>query len=380
MELETADVLAVALNDPLRVRQPAAGTITGWGSALPSTVISNADLEKRLDTTDAWITTRTGIRQRCVGGSVSSLAVEAGRAAIAAAGIAPAEIGLLVLATSTPDRVLPATSATVHQQLGLGGGAFDLNAVCAGFVYALLVGHGAVSTGMGNVLVIGADCFSGITDPNDRSTAVLFADGAGAIVLEPGGEGALYGFDLGVDGTGYDLLTCPQGGFISMEGAEIFRRAVRVTEASALVALDRAGVEPSEIALFVPHQANLRIIEAAASRLGIGAERTAIVLDRTGNTSAASIPMALAAAADAGRLHSGDYVLFSGFGAGMTWASAVVRWGAGDRSPGLGMIGGLGGPREGGGQSSALYSYSNANDKGRDNGQDNGVPGAPRSK
>jgi len=316
---------------------PAGAVITGWGSALPDNVVTNADLEARLDTTDEWIVTRSGIRERRIGGSVSALATEAGRRALERAGVSPAQVELLVLATCTPDLAVPATSAAVHHALGLSGGAFDVNAACSGFVYALVAAYGAVSAGAARrVLLIGADCVSLLTDPDDRATAVLFADGAGAVVLEADDDDdGLLAVDLGVDGSAHDLLTCAHGGTMVMEGKEVFRRAVRVTVESATKALDRAELAPGDIALFVPHQANLRIIEAAANRLGIPMDRVAVVVDRTGNTSSASVPLALAAAADAGRLGPGDLVLMTGFGAGMAWASAVVRW-AVDTTPGPG--------------------------------------------
>ena len=312
--------------------------ITGWGSALPDRVVTNADLEARLDTSDAWIVERSGIRERRVGGTVTSLATVAGQRALARAGVSGADVELLVLATCTPDMTVPASSAAVHHALGLAGGAFDVNAACAGFVYALLAAHGTVeAAGLRRVLVIGADCLSSITDPEDRGTAVLFADGAAAVVLEahPAADGpalddsnGLLGVDMGIDGSAHDLLTCAHGGYMKMEGREVFRRAVRITVDSAAAALARAGLEPGDVALFVPHQANLRILEAAARRLGIPMDRVAVVLDRTGNTSNASVPLALADAADSGRLQRGDTVLMSGFGAGMAWASVVVRWDA----------------------------------------------------
>lgn len=308
---------------------PNTGAITGWGTALPETIVTNADLAARLDTTEEWMVERSGISERRVGGNVGSLSTRAGREAIDRAGVRPSDVDLLILATTTPDMSVPATSATVHHALGLSGGAFDLNAACAGFVYALVVAHGAMATGIRRVLVIGADCLSRITDHDDRSTAFLFADGAGAVLLEADGADTLEGFDLGTDGSAQDLLYCPHGGTMKMEGREVFRRAVRVTVSSSLAALERAKITPEEVDLFVPHQANLRIIESAASRLGIPMERTAVVLDRTGNTSSASVPLALADAADRGRLEAGDIVLMSGFGAGMSWASAVVRWTAG---------------------------------------------------
>jgi 3-oxoacyl-[acyl-carrier-protein] synthase III len=302
--------------------------IAGWGSALPETVVTNADLEARLDTTDAWITERTGIRERRVGGTTHALSVEAGRAALDRAGARPADVDLLVLSTTTPDRTVPATSAGVQHELGLRGAAFDLNAACSGFVYALVTAHALITTGVDRALVIGTDTLSRITDPEDRGTAVLFADGSGAVVLEAApGEDRVLGWDLGVDGSALPLLYCNQGERIQMDGREIFRRAVRVTVESAQAALERSKLGADDVALFVPHQANLRIIEAANQRLRIPMERTGIVLDRTGNTSAASIPMALAEAADAGRLVEGDNVLLCGFGAGMTWASVVIRWG-----------------------------------------------------
>jgi len=304
--------------------------LTGWGSAVPPTVVTNADLERRLDTSDRWIVERSGIRERRVGGTVGTLAAEAGRQALQRAALAPRDVDLLVLATATPDLAVPATSARVHHELGLSGAAFDVNAACAGFVYALAAAYGALATAAARrVLVIGADCLSRLTDPDDRATAVLFADGAGAVVLEAtAGDDSLLALDMGTDGSAYDLLTCPHGGYLAMEGREVFRRAVRVTVESATAALARAGMTPADVSLFVPHQANLRIIEAAASRLGIPMARTAIVLDRTGNTSCASIPLALAEAAHQRRLAPGDRVLLSGFGAGMAWATAVVRWDA----------------------------------------------------
>jgi 3-oxoacyl-[acyl-carrier-protein] synthase-3 len=304
--------------------------ITGWGTALPPTVVTNDEIAARIDSSDEWIVERTGIRERRIGGTTSGLAVEAARRALARAGREPSEIDLLVLATTTPDQRVPATSAVVQHTLGLRCGAFDLNAACAGFVYALVVAHGLVAMGTDRVLLVGAETLSGITDPYDRGSAFLFADGAGAVVLEAtADEGQLLGWDLGCDGSAQPILHCDHGGTIYMEGREVFRRAVRATVDSAAAALERAKVAAADIALFVPHQANLRIMEAAAVRLGIPTERMAVVLDRTGNTSAASIPLALAEAVENGRVQPGDLVLLAGFGAGMTWASAVLRWGAG---------------------------------------------------
>lgn len=304
--------------------------ITGWGTALPDKVVTNADLEARLDTSDTWIVERTGIRERRVGGTTSALAVEACERALLRAGLAAGDVDLLVLATTTPDQTIPATSASVHHALGCRGGAFDLNAACAGFVYALVTVDAILQSTGGRALVVGTDTLSRVTDHADRSTAILFGDGSGAVLLDAGagGEGPLVlAADLGLDGSAAGLLFAEVGGTIKMEGREVFRRAVRAEIDSITKVLDTAGITPDDLALFVPHQANVRIIDAVNQRLGIPTERTALVLEHTGNTSAASIPLALCEAADAGRLRDGDLVLLSGFGAGMTWASAVLRWG-----------------------------------------------------
>ncbi|MHB1988426.1 MAG: beta-ketoacyl-ACP synthase III [Acidimicrobiales bacterium] len=304
--------------------------VTGWGSALPEKVVTNAEFESRLDTNDAWIVERTGIRERRFGGTTSSLAIEAGAAAITRAGLSPSDIDLLILATTTPDKAVPATSSTVHAQLGCSGAAFDMNAACAGYVYAVVTANAMLTAriGFNRALVIGADTLSVITDMDDRSTAVLFADGAGAAVIEhrADAEPLILASDLGLDGSLLSILYCDHGGYMKMEGREVFRRAVRATVDSANKVLVEASVKPEQIALFVPHQANQRIIDAVTQRLGLAPDRSAIILDKTGNTSSASIPLALASAADEGRLADGDLILLSGFGAGMTWASAVLRW------------------------------------------------------
>jgi 3-oxoacyl-[acyl-carrier-protein] synthase III len=303
--------------------------VTGWGGALPANVVTNQDFASRLDTTDAWILERTGIRERRIGSTTGALSIEAGREAIECAGVDPSTIELLVLCTTTPDQTMPANAVSVHHALGLSGGAYDLNAACAGFVYGLFAGYGALATGaLSRVLVIGGDTMSTIVDQTERSTAVLFGDGAGAVVLESiPGEDRFLSWDLGVDGSAQSILQADRGGFVSMEGREVFRRAVRMTVESAATALERAKCTPDDIAMFIPHQANARIIEAAAQRIGISSAHTAVDVERTGNTSAASIPLALTDVADAGRLHDGDLVLLSGFGAGMSWASTVIRWG-----------------------------------------------------
>ncbi len=301
--------------------------ITGWGTALPDRIVTNHDLEQTMETSDAWIVDRTGIRERHVGGTTAGLSVESGRQALEMSGVDPAEIDLLILATTTPDRLVPATSATVQNELGLRCGAFDVNAACSGWVYGLVAAHGFIATGADKILVIGTDTLARITDWTDRNTAILFADGSGAAVIEAvDGPGQLLGWDLDADGSAEDALYCEHGGLLQMEGKEVFRRAVRIMVDSATKSMAHAGVTADDIALVVPHQANLRIISASCDRLGIGLDRASIVLDHTGNTSAASVPLALADALDAGRVTDGDLVLFVGFGAGMTSASAVVRW------------------------------------------------------
>jgi 3-oxoacyl-[acyl-carrier-protein] synthase III len=307
--------------------------ITGWGTALPDKIVTNDDLRASgLDTSDEWIVARTGIKERRIGGSTASLSTEAGRQAIEMSGLDPRQIDALVLATTTPDRTIPGTSSTVQLQLGLSCGAFDVNAACSGFTYALVVAHGLIAIGSERVLVIGTDTLSRVTDWDDRNTAVLFADGAGAVVLETvEGRGQLLGWDLDADGSAEELLYADIGGYIKMDGKEVFRRAVRIMVDSAEKSMKAAGVRADDIALVVPHQANARIIKAACDRLGIGLDRAVVVLDRTGNTSSASIPLALADALDNGRVEEGDLILLVGFGAGMTAASTVIRWAGSDR-------------------------------------------------
>ena len=303
--------------------------IVGWGTALPDKTVTNEDLSATMDTSDEWITERTGIKERRIGGTTCGLATEAGRAALKSAGVDPSEIDLVILATTTPDKTVPATASSVQHELGVQCGAFDLNAACSGFVYGLVAAHGFIGAGANKVLVIGAETLSRIVDWEDRGTAILFADGAGAVVLEAvEGRGQLLGWDLSSDGALESLLYADVGGYMKMDGREVFRRAVRVMVDSAQKSLTQAGVTVDDLALVVPHQANIRIIEAAATRLGVSMDRIATVLHRTGNTSSASIPLALVDAIDAGRVHDGDLLLLVGFGAGMTSASAVIRWGA----------------------------------------------------
>jgi len=303
-------------------------TVRSCGIAVPDKILTNDDLSARLDTSDEWIAERTGIRERRIGGTTSGLAIEAGRQALERAGLEPADIDIVVLATTTPDATVPATSATVQAELGIPGGAFDVNAACSGFVYGLVTAAGLIATGSGRVLLIGSDTLSRITDWDDRKMAVLVGDGAGAVVLEPvDGPGDLLSWNLGADGTLRHLLRCDHGGYLTMDGKEVFRRAVRVVVDSAVKALDDAGLSAADVDLLVPHQANLRIIQAACQRLGIPEERTAVVIDRYGNTSSASVPLALDDVVTGGRVRRGDHLLLTGFGGGMTWASAVLRWG-----------------------------------------------------
>jgi len=322
--------------------------IAGWGIALPDQRLTNAELEQRVDTTDQWIVERTGIRERRVaapGESTATLAIEAGAAAIKHAGLTPDAIDLLVVATATPEQLIPHTGAFVGDGLGIHCGSFDLNAGCAGFVYELVVGSSLLTSGgLEHVLIIGSETLSRVIDPNDRSTCILFGDGAAAMVLgaSPDDGPGLLAWDLGCDGSAAGLLEVPAGGsrrpasaetvangehYLKMAGPEVFRRAVRIVVESAAATLQRADASVDDVRWFAPHQANVRIIEAAAQRLGIPMERTLVNIDYYGNTSAASIPLVLAEAADDGRLQSGDLVLLSGFGAGLTWGSALLRWG-----------------------------------------------------
>jgi 3-oxoacyl-[acyl-carrier-protein] synthase-3 len=321
-------------------------SIIGWGTEVPDARVTNSDLEARVDTNDAWIVERTGIRERRVAGpdeTTATLGTAAAAQAIKRAGLSPTDIDLLIVATATPEQPLPHTGAFIGEALGLRCGSFDLSAACAGFVYELVVGSAMANVGYDHVLILGAETLSRIIDPEDRATLVLFGDGAGAAVLGRTPEApGLISWDLGCDGSAASLLEIPAGGsrlpaspqtvadrahYLKMAGQEVFRRAVRAVVESATATLERAGVSASDVAWFVPHQANARIIDAAVSRLGFDSSRTLVNIDRYGNTSSASIPLALFEAVDDGRVRDGDLVLVSGFGAGMTWASALLRWG-----------------------------------------------------
>jgi 3-oxoacyl-[acyl-carrier-protein] synthase-3 len=330
-------------------------TITGLGTYLPPRVVTNEELSRTLDTSDEWIQQRTGIRERRIadpGLSSSDLGVFAGRAALADAGIGAEEIGLVVTATISPDQIMPATAARVAYRCGcVNAGAYDVSAGCTGFVYALAMAAGAVAAGLHErVLVVGAETISRILDWQDRSTAVLFGDGAGAAVVSAvelgrSAPAGILGFDLGGDGSGADFLQVPAGGsrlpascatvearqhYMQMNGHEVYKFATRVVAGSAGRVLKRCGRKVKDIDLFVPHQANLRIIEGAAKKLGVPADRVYTNVQRYGNTSCASIPLCLSEARAEGRLRDGDLVLLMGFGAGLSWGACLMEWGGGD--------------------------------------------------
>ena len=312
-------------------------SITAIGAYLPDYILDNTELEKMVDTNNEWILSRTGISERRIlkgeGMGTSEMGAGAVRMLLEKRGITAEDIDLIICATTTPDHQFPATANIIADKVGIKNAfGFDINAACSGFVYGLVVAHGLIAMGSKKVLLIGTDTLSRITDWTDRNTAILFADGSGAAVIEATtGPTELLGWDLDADGSAEELLYAEIGGNIHMDGKEVFRRAVRIMVDSAQKSMQIAGVTADDIALIVPHQANTRIISAACDRLGIPMERTSTVLHETGNTSSASIPLALFDAADGGSmsgrtLHEGDLVLVVGFGAGMTAASAVLRW------------------------------------------------------
>lgn len=322
--------------------------IAGWGKYLPQRVLTNHDLERMVDTSDEWIRTRTGIVERHLvedGEASSTMAVRAARQALERADLPAFALDLIIVATSTPDYLFPATACLVQDALGaIHAGAFDLEAACSGFLYALTVGTQFIRSGMyENVLVVASEALSRITNWEDRNTCVLFGDGAGAAVLRPTSERrGLLASTLGAYGAGSDLLIMPAGGsarpasletvagrqhYIHMKGNEVFRFAVRSMSQATQEVLQQAGLSVEDISLFVPHQANLRIIEALAERLGLPMERIFVNLHRYGNMSAATIPVALCEAAEEGRLKEGDIVVATAFGAGLTWAAGVIVWG-----------------------------------------------------
>jgi 3-oxoacyl-[acyl-carrier-protein] synthase-3 len=320
--------------------------ITGIGAYAPDKVLTNADLERMVDTNDEWIVERTGIRERRIADAseaASDLALPACRDALAQAGLTGADIDYVVVATATPDMIFPATSCILADALGAEkAAAYDLLAGCTGFIYALAQAYGALAGGLAErALVVGSETLSKITNWEDRGTCIIFGDGAGAVVLERVDEGGFEGFELGADGSrGVDLCV-PAGGsrlpsttegleqeaqYIHMNGREVFRFATRVMASSARELLEECGLDLGQVDLYVPHQANKRIIDHAAKDMGLDDEKIVINIDRYGNTSSASIPIALAEAAEAGRLKEGSTVLMSAVGAGLTWGSAVLTW------------------------------------------------------
>ncbi|RIY03826.1 ketoacyl-ACP synthase III [Aureimonas flava] len=316
--------------------------VRGTGSALPAQVVTNQDLEARIDTSDEWIQQRTGIRQRHIAGegeTTVSLGEAAARRALDAAGLGPEDIDLVILATATPDNTFPASSTQIQRRLGITKGfAFDVQAVCSGFVYALTTADLYLKAGMARrALVIGAETFSRIIDWTDRTTCVLFGDGAGALVLErQEGEGSGPGVlisRLRADGSHGDKLFVDGGpsstgtvGQLRMEGREVFKHAVGMITDVVEDSLDALSLSPTDIDWFVPHQANRRIIEASAKKLGIPIEKVVVTVDRHGNTSAASIPLAIDHAVRDGRISAGNLVLLEAMGGGFTWGAVVVRW------------------------------------------------------
>jgi 3-oxoacyl-[acyl-carrier-protein] synthase-3 len=302
--------------------------LAGIGAALPEKVLTNHDLTAWMDTTDDWIRERTGIGERRIGGSTSGLATQAAQRALSDAGVDADDIDLVILATTTPDHICPGTAPAVARELGLQCGAFDLQAACSGWVYGLVMANGLLIQGMERILVIGAESLDRITDYHDRGTGILFGNGAGAAVVErdDSGRGQLLGWDLGSNGNYVHILYADHGDTLIMDGKEVFRQAVSVIQKTAKATMAQAGVTADDIDLIVPHQANIRIVESAWRKLGFSMDRTAMVLEHTGNTSAASIPLALDDALANERIKPGDLVLLCGFGAGMTWASALIRW------------------------------------------------------
>lgn len=314
--------------------------ITGLGVNAPARVMTNDDLAKFVDTTDEWIVERTGIRERRIAEeheALTDIAMPAARAALSEAGASPAEIDLLICATVTPDMLFPTSSALMADALQMpNAAAYDLLAGCTGFVYAIAQAYGMLASGLSRKsLVVGGDVLSKILDWDDRSTLVLFGDGAGAVVMEHVERGGFLGFELGADGAGGVHLQFPGSGsrkfedpdsMLKMNGREVFRFATRVMVSSAEAILDKCEKTVDDIDLYVPHQANKRIIDHALSKLGISPEKTVVNVDRYGNTSSGSIPLALAEARDDGRLQDGMLVLLTGMGAGLTWGSALLEW------------------------------------------------------
>jgi 3-oxoacyl-[acyl-carrier-protein] synthase III len=316
-------------------------SITGLGCHVPERVLTNDDLAKLVETSDEWIRDRTGIRERRIAAdseAISDLAVPAARRAVEMAGVDAESVDLVIVATVTPDMTFPSTAAIVADALGMGGAAaYDLSAGCTGFVYALAQAHAMLSAGLAQrALVVGGDVLSKTINWSDRSTLVLFGDGAGAVVLEHVDRGGFLGFELGADGAGGAKLLLPGSGsrhfddpadrYLRMNGGEVFKFATRVMVSSAEAILAECDRTVGDIDVYVPHQANVRIIDHAVRKLGFAEEKVVVNVDRYGNTSSGSIPLALADAADDGRLQPGKLVLLTGMGAGLTWGSALIEW------------------------------------------------------
>ena len=317
--------------------------IAGTGSYLPEKVLTNHDLEEMMDTSDDWIQERTGIKRRHIaadGEATSDLALAAANEALDMAGIAADDINLIIIATTTPDKVFPGVACIVQRRLGIRGcGAFDIQAACSGFVYGLDLADRYIRTGAAkNVLVIGAETLSRLTNWEDRTTAVLFGDGAGAVVLQEADEPGILSTHIHADGQYEDLLQVPQGissgydatrageAFIQMNGNAVFRRAVATLDSIARETLEKNNIDKHDLDWFVPHQANMRIISAAAKKLDMPMERVLVTVDEHANTSAASIPLALDVAVRDGRIKRGELLLFEAFGAGFTWGSTLLRF------------------------------------------------------
>lgn len=319
--------------------------ISGWGTALPETVLSSAELATRFGVDEDWIVSRCGIRERRwvgEGQTTASLAVSAGAAALERAGLTGSDIAHLIVATATPEQPSPATSAFVQHELGVTGSAHDVNAECSGFVYALITAVGLMKMDPRPILVIGSDTHSLTVDPKDRDLGILVGDGAGAVVLTPADEGWLLGWDLGADGSRTSSLKVLAGGsrmptteqtardglhYARINGNEIYLNAVRLSVGTVRRTLESAQMSADEVDLVIPHQANIRIIQSIAQHAGLREEQIYTNLQRYGNTASASIPIALSEALEEGRISDGDTVFLAGFGAGMTWASALLRWG-----------------------------------------------------